>query len=141
MLLDTMHEYTTATRKTLDDAITKAQAMPDSSTADEDAAAVAAIKDAESKLQIVTWTTTINGSDVGLQRLDDGSWTLDTGMLDRKLTLTASDGTALDIRSNDPTLGDNGRIRLKVSGRTRPPSTIRPRIHACRSASGSTTAT
>lgn len=117
MLLDTMHEYTTATRKTLDDAITKAQAMPDSSTADEDAAAVAAIKDAESKLQIVTWTTTINGSDVGLQRLDDGSWTLDTGMLDRKLTLTASDGTALDIRSNDPTLGDNGRIRLKVSGR------------------------
>ena len=110
MLLDSMHEYTDASRRTLDDAIGDAEALGDAATADQYAQASAAIVEAEQGLVSVTWSADINGTAMGLTRHDDGSWTLDTGLLDQVLAVEG--GHKLTIVSNDPTLGSNGRITV-----------------------------
>lgn len=104
MLLDSMHEYTGASRRTLDDAIGGAEALGDVATADQYAQASAAIVEAEQGLVSVTWSADINGTTMGLTRHDDGSWTLDTGQLDQVLAVEGGHKLAihkLTIVSND----------------------------------------
>lgn len=109
-LSDTMHEYTAASRRTLDDAIGEAEALGDAAPASQYTQAAAAITKAEQSLVPVVWTVDINGAAKGMTRHDDGSWTLDTGTLDQALSVEG--GHKLTITSNDPTLGSNGRIIL-----------------------------
>ena len=111
MLDDTTHEYTAASRRTLDDALGEAgtgrTARPPTN-----APAMAAIAKAERDLVPVTWTVDINGTAMGLTRHDNGGWTLDTGLLDKALSVES--GHKLTITSNDPTLGDKGRVTLSA---------------------------
>ena len=112
MLDDTTHEYTAASRRTLDDALGEAGTLDGTATSDQCSQAMAAITKAERDLVPVTWTVDINGTAMGLTRHDNGGWTLDTGLLDRALSVES--GHKLTITSNDPTLGDKGRVTLSA---------------------------
>ena len=112
MLDDTTHEYTAASRRTLDDALGEAGTLDGTATSDQCSQAMAAIAKAERDLVPVTWTVDINGTAMGLTRHDNGGWTLDTGLLDKALSVES--GHKLTITSNDPTLGDKGRVTLSA---------------------------
>lgn len=114
-LSDTMHEYTAASRRTLDDAIGEAEALGDAAPASQYTQAAAAITKAEQSLVPVVWTVDINGAAKGMTRHDDGRIILDT---DTWKTAKTNDPT------KDPRIGfgqwiENGSAVLSATSKGR----------------------